>query len=76
MTAQAVVTGQAGVEADSRVFVAMNIAETDEHSVDDMLVDPIRLAVHSLVMGVGFTIYGAMDNSRANGTYGINWRVA
>jgi len=76
MTAQAVVTGQAAITADSKVFAAMNIAATPEHSVDDMLVDPIRLAVHSLVPGVGFTIYGEMDNARANGTYRINWMVA
>jgi hypothetical protein len=74
-TAETVVTGYSEITADSVVMASIRIAATGEHSAEDLLVDPIRLAVKDLVVGVGFTIYGEMDNAEANGTYTINWII-
>ena len=74
-TTETVVTGYPEITADSVVMASMRIAATAEHPTDDLLVDPIRLAVKDLVVGVGFTIYGEMDNAEANGTYTINWII-
>jgi hypothetical protein len=75
MTAETVVTGYAEVTADSVVMASVRVVATAEHATDDLLVDPIRLAVKDLVAGAGFTIYGEMDNAEANGTYQINWLI-
>jgi hypothetical protein len=75
MTAETVVTGYSEIDADSVVMASMRIVATPEHTTDDLLVDPIRLAVKDLVAGNGFTIYGEMDNAKANGTYKINWII-
>ena len=75
LTAETVVTGYSEITADSVVMAFMRITATPEHLTDDLLVDPIRLAVKDLIAGVGFTIYGEMDNARANGTYRINWII-
>jgi len=75
LTAETVVTGYSEITADSVVMASMRITATPEHLTDDLLVDPIRLAVKDLIAGVGFTIYGEMDNARANGTYKINWII-
>tara|TARA_R110000823_G_scaffold46965_3_gene120170 strand:+ start:3635 stop:4564 length:930 start_codon:yes stop_codon:yes gene_type:complete len=75
LSTEVVVTGVSAVREDSVVMVAMRIEATDDHPVDDLLIDPIRVVSKDLVTGVGFTIYGHMDNSRANGTYNIHWSV-
>jgi hypothetical protein len=74
-TATVDVTGVSRIEAESVVFCAMRIQATVNHTVDDMLVDPIRLAALSIVPGVGFTIFGAMDNAPANGKYLVQWAL-
>jgi hypothetical protein len=72
-TATVVVTGVTGIESTSVVFLAMRIAATVDHTIDDLLVDPIRLQAMSIVAGTGFTIYGEMDNAPANGIYNVQW---
>jgi hypothetical protein len=74
-TASVTVTGVAQVTASSKISVSMRILATLTHSVDDMLIDPIRLAVHSLVPSDGFSIYGEMPDGTGNGTYGVQWIV-
>jgi hypothetical protein len=68
-----VVTGITGITAPSIVTAELRIEATAEHTEDDLLNDPIRVAVSSLVVGTGFTIEGFMDNAPANGTYQVNW---
>ncbi len=75
VSAETIVTGYPEITTDSVVIASMRIAATAEHPTDDLLVDPIRLAVKDLVAGVGFTIYGEMDNAEANGAYEINWII-
>jgi hypothetical protein len=74
-TAETIVTGYPEIDEDSIVMASMRIVATAEHSTNDLLIDPIRLAVKDLVAGAGFTVYGEMDNAEANGTYVINWII-
>jgi hypothetical protein len=75
LSTEVVVTGVSAIKEDSVVMVAMRMEATDDHPVDDLLIDPIRVVSKDIVTGVGFTIYGHMDNSRANVTYNIHWSV-
>ena len=75
LTAETVVTGYPEITANSVVMASMRIVATAEHTTEDLLIDPIRLAVKDLVVGDGFTIYAEMDNAKANGTYQINWII-
>jgi hypothetical protein len=72
-TAEVVVTGISHVSATTRAIATTRMEATADHPVDDLLVDPIRTVIKSLVVGEGFTIYGAMDNARANGLYKVDW---
>ena len=76
LSATIVVTGVPSVKADSVVSAQVRIEVTDDHSTDDLLVDPIKVTVTDIVAGVGFTINGRMFNARANGTYTINWLLS
>lgn len=73
VSSEVIVTGVDELVDDSVVLCEMRVESTTEHSIDDLLIDPIRLLVKDLVAGVGFTIYGMMDNAKANGTYKIQW---
>jgi hypothetical protein len=75
LTTETVLTGLVSVSTSSVIITTLKIVATPEHRIDDLLIDPIRLAVKDLVAGVGFTIYGEMDNARANGTYEIDWLI-
>lgn len=75
-TAQISVTGVATITANSFVQCAVRVQATDQHSVDDLLYDPIQVSVSQLSTGSGFTIHGYMSNAQANGTYIVNWMVA
>ena len=73
--AEVVVTGVPGVKADSQVYCEVKIEATANHSVDELLFDPIRVIAKDLVVGTGFTVYGQMDSGKARGVYTINWSV-
>jgi hypothetical protein len=75
-TAQIVVTGVTSITEDSFVQCAVRVQATDQHSVDDLLYDPIQVSVSQLYAGSGFSIHGQMFNARANGTYIVNWTAA
>jgi hypothetical protein len=75
VSAQTTLTGHSGITANSVILVALRVIATAEHTAEDMLVDPIRVAVKNLVVGTGFTIDGRMDNAQANGTYKVNWVI-
>jgi hypothetical protein len=74
--ATVVVTGVSSALTTSRVMAQMRIEATASHLVDDLLIDPIRTVVKDLVAGVGFTIYGEMDNAQANGLYKVDWFIS
>jgi hypothetical protein len=72
-TAEVVVTGVPDALTTSRVIASLRIVATTDHTTDDLLVDPIRVSVKSLVNATGFTIYGEMNNAKANGLYSVDW---
>jgi hypothetical protein len=74
-TATVVVTGVGSISATSVVLVKMRIEDTADHIADDLLIDPIRVEAFSIVPGVGFTIYGTMQNAPANGKYNVQWAL-
>lgn len=51
----------------------MRIEETEDHSEDEMAIDPIRVVVKSIEAGLGFTIFGEMENARTHGKYKVQW---
>lgn len=73
--ASVVVTGVSAVAADSVIITSVRIEATPEHTVDDLIYDPIRVGNTAIVAGVGFTVFGIMDDASADGTYNINWIV-
>jgi hypothetical protein len=56
--AKVVITGQTGILAGSLVSAWVLPAATADHSIDEHLVDPIRVIAGNVVAGSGFTIYG------------------
>jgi hypothetical protein len=74
-TSTVVVTGVDAITATSVVLVKMRIEDTDDHTAEDLLIDPIRVEAFAIVAGVGFTIYGAMENAPANGKYNVQWAL-
>ena len=75
MSTELLVIGITQALTTSTVTVQVRMEATPEHPVDDLLIDPIRVMIKDLVNGVGFTIFGAMDNAPANGTYKIDWSL-
>ena len=73
--AEIVVEGVEQALLTSRVMVIVRLEATPEHPIDDLQIDPIIVLAKNLVVGVGFTIYGRMDNAEANGTYKIDWHL-
>jgi hypothetical protein len=74
-TATVVITGVSEITAASVMLVKMRVEATDDHAAEDLLVDPIRVEIFAIVPGVGFTIYGTMQNAPANGKYNVQWAL-
>ena len=74
-TATIVVTGVSEITATSVVLVKMRIEDTDDHIAEDLLIDPIRVEAFAISEGIGFTIYGTMENAPANGKYNVQWAL-
>jgi len=61
--ASVVVTGQAGITAGSLVEAWVSLASaTTDHSIDEHLLETIKVSAGNIVAGVGFTIYGVNTN--------------
>jgi hypothetical protein len=72
-TAEVIVTGVSGALTTSRVMAAVRMEATASHLIDDLLIDPIRVSIKSLINSTGFTVYGEMNNAEANGLYNVDW---
>jgi uncharacterized ubiquitin-like protein YukD len=70
---EAVITGIPDVKASSVILIELRIEATEDHSISDLLYDPIRVVVKSLQPEIGFTIFAKMENSEAFGKYKVNW---
>jgi|TARA_R110000796_G_scaffold174064_1_gene291008 hypothetical protein len=75
-TAQTAVTGIGSAKAATIILASMRIEATADHPTDDLLVDPIRVMAGDISAGVGFTVYGTMENAPANGLYRVDWAFA
>lgn len=60
--ASVAVTGQAGVAPDSSVQAWVVPKATADHSVDEHILEAIKVFAGNIVAGTGFTIYGISDN--------------
>jgi hypothetical protein len=70
-----VVTGVPSVRANSIIVLQVKFEATEDHSVDEIIVDPIRVVAFEINVGVGFTIRGTMDNSFTNGKYNVSFAL-
>jgi hypothetical protein len=59
--ASVTVTGQAGITGGSLVEAWLYPVATADHSVDEHLVETIKVVAHSVVAGTGFTITARTD---------------
>jgi hypothetical protein len=73
MVTTTVVTELPTITATSIVTPTVRIEATADHSVDELLFDPIQVRALDIVAGVGFTIEARMFNARARGVYNVNW---
>lgn len=72
--ASVAVTGQTGILAGSKVKAWIMATATADHTADEHLVDPPRVAVGPVGAGVGFTIYAFTNNTRRHyGDYTVAW---
>jgi len=74
-TAEVVITDVASTLAGSRVMASLRMQATTDHTVDDLLIDPVKVAVKDIVACVGFTIHGAAGNAPAYGLYCVDWFI-
>lgn len=72
-SASLVVTGQTAITSLSSVRVWVNPIATADHSVDEHILEPLRVFAHSIDPGVGFTITGVCDTGATYGTFSIAW---
>lgn len=72
--ATVVVTGQASIQTSSLVEAWIRPqSATAQHSVDEHVVEHLKIVAGSIVDGVGFTIYAECLNSRVHGQFNVAW---
>jgi hypothetical protein len=71
--ASAVVTGQIGIAPSSIVRAWISPVATADHSVDEHIVEPLRVFAHSITDGVGFAITAVCNSGRTSGEFSISW---
>lgn len=72
--ASVVITGQTQLAADSAVQAWLAPDDTDDHTADEHLAEPIRVLVTDVVPGVGFTIRGIYDDAGLlDGKWSVAW---
>lgn len=67
------ITGQTGIASNSYVEAWLAIQATTQHSIDEVVHDPVTVRAGNIVAGTGFTIYCSMDNGSAYGDYIVHW---
>ena len=68
-----VITGQTAITSSSIVRAWVSPVATADHSIDEHVVEPLRVLAHSIVDGVGFTISVVCDLSLTSGEFSISW---
>ena len=70
--ASVAVTGQAGIVATSKVEGFVRLEASADHSVDEHLVEQLKIKAGNIVAGTGFTIYGEAY-PQSSGQWNIDW---
>ena len=66
---------ESSVHANSIIEASLRIEATADHSLDDLIYDPIIVAAGNINPGVGFTLYGLMPIGNAYGDYKVNYSI-
>lgn len=67
------VTGQTGILVGSLVEAWLLPIATANKTVEDQIAEPLRLVAGNIVPGVGFTIYGVLDQGVTTGQFNVAW---
>lgn len=70
------VTGQTSIVSGSAVEAWILPAATADHSVDEHMVETLKVIAGNIVAGTGFTIYGfnsGFGDVRLYGTWNVAW---
>jgi hypothetical protein len=73
MATSVAVTGQPNVLTTSNIHVTVQAVDTANKAADEVILDPIVVAVGPATNGVGFTIYGIALNRYTSGKYQVAW---
>jgi len=70
-----VITGQTSITAGSfcEAWIDPTQGATADHTVDEQMVEPIRVFCTSIVAGTGFTIRAICDGVGTYGKYNVSW---
>lgn len=72
--ASVAVTGQASIVSTSTVFAKVRVEDTADHTIDEIVIDPLNVQPGPPVTGTGFTIYATgADGKTRSGQYVIDW---
>lgn len=71
--ASVTITGQAGILSGSSIRAWIQPAVTTDHSVDEHLVEPLRVIAHTITAGVGFVITAICDPGATYGEFSVAW---
>lgn len=71
--ARVVVTGQAGISAQSVVSAWRLIAASADHTADEHAVEDLDVLAGYIVPGTGFTIVGRPRMGRLFGAFNVAW---
>lgn len=67
------VTGQTDIASDSTVIAQVMAKASDDHSIDEHVVEEITVRAGNIVAGTGFTIYGRTNNFPLRGQWSVAW---
>ncbi len=72
LAASIVVTGQASIVAGSKVEAFVRLTASADHSVDEHMVEQLKITAGNIIAGTGFTIYGEAY-PQTSGQWNIDW---
>ena len=67
------ITGQTWVKSTSAVTAQLSGVATVDHSVDEHLVESIKVTPYDLIPGVGFSISAVTQTAALYGKYNVQW---
>lgn len=72
--AQVAIIGQTGITAGSIVQAFIMPVTTVDHSIEEQMLEPLKVYAANIVPGTGFTIYAFADRDRLYGRFNVGWR--